>query len=156
MKLLFSVLFVCMTVAACKKPDQPPVPSPVEKTRKELLMNGKWMLAHAFETGIDQKTHDTVTHTTEFHPCSLDDTIWFSPAKMVWHIGKVKCAEPYIVDSTSSWSFLNDDREIKTYDGFRGDEHYFIEKLTADSLVWHFGYIGYTYYQTTVTYVNRK
>ena len=71
MKLLTSVLFVCMTLVACNKPDKakPTDPIPVEKTRKELLMNGKWMLAHAFETGIDQKTHDTVTYTTEFHPC---------------------------------------------------------------------------------------
>ncbi|WP_276131837.1 hypothetical protein [Polluticoccus soli] len=157
MKTLIAVLCFCLLAIACKKTEtNKPIVTPTPKSMEELLTDARWVLVRVYSTALDTHTHDTVRGDWQLHPCSLDDTVYFTPVtkKRVWHVGKERCSEPFVVDSNSSWELTGN--VVKTFGGFVGDVDYTIERLTADSLIWHYGHIGYSTSQTTMTYLDRK
>lgn len=162
MKTLFKIVCLCAVVAACKKSDNTKPgggPVPAQKSRCELLTNGKWVRAYEYRSYIANGSNDTVTYCVQYDSCSLDDTFSFTLAtnKMVFDLGKKQCkGMPFVVDSNSSWAFQNNDQELKTFGGFLPDMNYVIDRLTCDTLIWHYGYINYNSSQTTVVYKNWK
>lgn len=159
MRRLYIFLAVCLVLSACKKKKDPAPPDPPkQKTNRELLTSGKWVIDHGYKTSRSiYPPYDTGVSDITFHSCSLDDTLFFTETdKYVMHMGKVPCQEPFVVDSSSKWAFINNETQIEKSAGFSGDEVFTIDKLTEDSLTLHHGYIGIGSIQYTITYKNLK
>ena len=161
MKPLYIFIAACLVIlSSCKKEKDPePAPQkPTAKTKRELLTSGKWVVDHIIATSRNYYApHDTTEGPVTLHECSHDDTLFFTQTdKFVMHMGQVPCQEPFKVDSTSKWTFINDEMQIEKSAGFSGDVTYTLVKLTEDTLVMYHGFIGVGSIRYTTTYKNVK
>ena len=91
-----------------------------------------------------------------FIPAAWTIRFFIETDKYVMHMGKVPCQEPFVVDSSSKWQFVNNETQIEKSAGFSGDELFTIEQLSEDSLTLHHGIIGIGSIQYTITYKNLR